>query len=430
MRAILHIDFDSFFASVEQQYNPLLRGKPLGVTAANGRTCIIASSREAKRLGIKTGSRTYEAIRVCPGLSLVKADFVKYFEVSKKFLNICKDYSPYVEMFSIDELFMDITSTEHLFEGSYGIISKIKKRIKEEIGEYITVSVGISYNKLLAKLASGLNKPDGVFEIRKSDVYDVYQKAKLTDVCGIGERIKLRLNKIGVYTLLQLRETPLSYLVFEFGKVEGQFLKNIGLGIDSSPVIPYTEAPEVKSVGRNYCLPKNEYDKRVVLQNLFELCEEVGIKLRRLNKKARTVGASLRGNINIGGRQTYSSYIDSGVEIFRACLVILRASPDIHRDESRSNNETMQQLNNKEYIRQISVWVSNLENKENIQQSLFDSARKNSLQKTIDAINERFGDHTIRNGFLLYADKLTTVPNGYMADKYERTRLANTSLYD
>jgi DNA polymerase-4 len=88
MGTILHIDFDSFFASVEQQFNPKLRGKPLGVTAANGRTCIIASSREAKRLGIKTGSRTYEAFKVCPNLSLVKADFVKYFEVSKKFLNI------------------------------------------------------------------------------------------------------------------------------------------------------------------------------------------------------------------------------------------------------------------------------------------------------------------------------------------------------
>jgi len=410
-RVILHIDFDSFFASVEQQENPLLRGKPLGVTAANGRTCIIASSREAKRLGIKTGARTYEAFKLCPNLNLVKADFIKYLEISKKFLNICKDYSPYVEMFSIDELFMDVTLTEHLFKGPYGIISKIKQRIKEEIGEYITASVGISHNKLLAKLASGLKKPDGMFEIKRGDIENVYQKAKLTDMCGIGERIKTRLNEIGIYRLIQLRNASLEALTSEFGNVEGHFLKGIGLGIDTSLVIPYTQAPEAKSVGRNYCLPKNEYDKRVVLQNLFELCEEVGIKLRRLNKKARTVGVSLRGNINVGGRQTHSIYMDIGLEIFRACNEILL------RQLAAQNDKT-------EYVRQISVWVSNLKDKENIQLSLFDSAKQNSLQKTIDKINDRYGDHTIRNGFLLYSDKLTTVPNGYMADRFERSKIA------
>ena len=142
----------------------LIWGKPMGVTAANGRTCIIASSREAKKLGIKTGARSWEAQKICPDVKLVPADFVKYFEVSKKFLNICKDYSPLVELFSIDEVFMDITPTVHLFNGADGIISIIKKRIKEEIGEYITASIGISYNKLLAKLASGLKKPDGVLK--------------------------------------------------------------------------------------------------------------------------------------------------------------------------------------------------------------------------------------------------------------------------
>ena len=417
MRVILHIDFDSFFASVEQQFNPLLRGKPVGVTAANGRTCIIASSREAKRLGIKTGSRTYEAFKVCPDIVLVKADFIKYFEVSKKFLNICKDYSPYVEMFSIDELFMDITSTEHLFGAVYNIVQTIKKRIRHEIGEYITASVGISYNKLLAKLASGLKKPDGVFEIKSIDVQNVYKKAKLTDMCGIGERIKLRLNKIGIYTLLQLRDAPLPLLISEFGNVEGHFLKNIGLAIDESPVVPYTVAPEVKSVGRNYCLPKNEYNKTVVFQNIYELCEEIGIKLRRLHKKARTIGISLKGNFSVHGRKTYQQYFDTGKEIFVACCSL--SYP--HSYPHLSSGST-------KYVRQISVWVSNLENKENIQESLFQNKRHDVLQQTIDVINDRFGDHTIRNAFLLYADKLTTVPNGYMADKYERTMLANESI--
>ncbi len=412
MQRIVHIDFDSFFASVEQQYNPSLRGKPMGVTATNGRTCIIASSKEAKKLGIKTGARSYEAFKACPDLILVPADFVKYFKVSKKFINICKDYSPTVELFSIDELFLDIAPTTHLFNGVFGIIDKIKKRIREEIGEYITASFGVSYNKLLAKLASGLKKPDGVFEIKPEDLDNVYKSAKLTDICGIGERTEDRLNKIGVVSLLDLRNISCDRLVVEFGKAEAQFLKNISLGIDDNPVVSYTTAPSIKSIGRNYCLPKNEYDKRKILQNTYELWEEISIKLRRLNKKARTLGFSFRGNIDIHKRKTYSFYFDDSKEIF-------------HLFESLLFDDKEMFFAKDSYIRQISVWVSALEEKENLPLSLFDdNFRRKRLLETIDSINIRFGDHTIRNGFLLYTDKLTTVPNGYLADRYERTKLA------
>ncbi|MDP2637808.1 MAG: DNA polymerase IV [Candidatus Levybacteria bacterium] len=412
-KIILHIDFDSFFASAEQQFNPKLRGKPMGVTAANGRTCIIASSREAKKLGIKTGTRSWEAYKLCPQLILVKADFVKYLQISKKFLNICKDYSPYVELFSIDELFMDITHSSHLFSGAYGIIEKIKKRIKEEIGECITVSVGISHNKLLAKLSSGLKKPNGVFEIDTSNLDEVYKNAELTDICGIGDRINERLNKIGIHNLMDLRKATLPFLVSEFGNCEGHFLKNVSLGIDDSLVNPYTNPVNIKSVGRNYCLPQNEYDKKIVMQNIYELCEEVGIKLRRLGKKARTIGVSLRGSFNIHGQKTCKEYFDTGKEIFSACL---------------SLSSSHLPGGNSVYVRQISIWVSNLENKINIPPSLFDSVKKNKLTCVIDEINEKFGDHTIRNGFLLYSEKLTTAPNGYMADKYERTKLAMENI--
>jgi len=411
-RIILHIDFDSFFASVEQQCNPRLRGKPIGVTATNGRTCIIASSREAKKLGIGTGSRTYEAKKICPELILMPADFVNYWQVSKKFINICKDYSPFVELFSIDEVFIDVTPTTHLFNGLYEIISQIKKSIKEEIGEYITASFGISHNKLLAKLASGINKPDGVFEITYRNIDEIYKSAKLTDICGIGERIKDRLNKIGVTTLLDLRNISHDLLVVEFGKAEAQFLRNISEGKDNSEIIPYTQAPEVKSIGRNYCLPQNEYDKRKILQNTYELWEEISIKLRKLNKKARTLGFSLQGNIDIHKRKTYGFYFDDSQEVF-------------HLFNNLLEDDKEKFFAKDSYIRQISVWVSSLEDSDNISLSLFDKDfKKSNVLKAVDKINDKFGDHTIRNGFLLYSDKLTTVPNGYMADKYERTKLA------
>lgn len=415
-KTILHIDFDSFFASVEQQNNPTLRGVPMGVTATNGRTCIIASSREAKKLGIGTGSRSFDAYQICPSLILVPADFIKYWEVSKKFINICKDFSPFVEVFSIDELFMDITNSSHLFGGPYALIEKIKKRIASEIGEYITISVGMSFNKTVAKLASGLEKPNGLVEIKREDLDKYYKSAKLTDICGIGERIKKRLNMIGIYNLLDIRNTPKWILEDEFGKVETEFLINVSKGEDNGEILPYFRGVDkVKSVGRNYCLPQNQYDKKVVLQNLYELCEEIAIKLRRIKMKGRTIGIYLGGKRSGSGRKTYKSYFFTSDDIFRATLEILS-----------ENGFSF----DKNYVRQIGIWVSSLEDEVNLTLPLFPSdEKKEELVRVVDTLNEKYGDHTIRNGFLLYADKLTTVPNGFMADKFERIKLASEYQY-
>jgi len=162
---ILHVDFDSFFASVEQQDNPSLRGKPVGVTATNGRTAIIAASKEAKKLGIPNVTRTFDAYTICPWLTVVPAHFIRYMEVSKQFLRICNQFSPTVEVFSIDEVFMDVTQTVRLFGSVSSLISLFKQKIAADVGPYITVSIGISYNKMLAKLASGIQKPNGIFQL-------------------------------------------------------------------------------------------------------------------------------------------------------------------------------------------------------------------------------------------------------------------------
>lgn len=410
-RVILHIDFDSYFASCEQQFDPTLRGKPIGVTAANGRTCIIAASREAKRMGVKSVTRVWEAQKVCPRIITVGAHFEKYWEITQKFLDICKDYSPYVELFSLDEVFIDITATQHLFGGRYKIIKTIKSRIEKEIGEYITVSVGMSHNKLLAKLASGMNKPNGFVEIKPEDVEDIYSKVNLTDFCGIGFRVEKRLNMIGIYTPLQLRKASLDTLIGEFKDVEGHFLKNLGEGFDPREVVPYYLPSETKSVGRNYCMPQNEYDQRVILQNVYELCEEVGKKLRKLNKKARTVGLYLGGASNNHGRKTTTSYVDSGNEIFRLCKILY--------DEWNLANLPYPEG----MVRQIAIWTGNLENTNNITLSLFDPPKISKVQDTVDALNQKFGHNAVRNGFVASGPNLKTVPNGYMADKWLRNEL-------
>ncbi len=419
-RIILHIDFDSFFASCEQQFNPALRGKPIGVTATNGRTCIIAASREAKKSGVKSPSRVWEAQQIVPDLITVPGQFDKYWEISKKFINVAKDYTPFVEVFSLDEVFMDVTKTAHLYKGVYPLIARIKQRLAQTVGEYITVSVGVSHNKLLAKLASGMRKPNGVMEITPENLDDVYSETELTDICGIGERIARRLHLIGVYSLFDLRNISFHTLHDEFGTVEATFLKNVGFGIDHSSVIPYYEASETKSVGRNYCLPRNEYNERIVLQNIYELCEELGIKLRRLAKKARRLGISLRGNTIYSARKTYTHYFDTGNDIFQGLMKLMNGNPKSYQ---------LSNFHNGDYVRQISVWVAFLDSSEGVPLFLFDEDnRKTKLFNTIDAINDRYGDHTIRNGFLLYADKLTTKPNGFLADKYEREQLRQEGL--
>lgn len=409
-RVILHLDFDSFFASVEQQYHPEFRGKPLGVTATNGRTCIIAASREAKRHGVKTGMNTYRSFVLCPSLLLTRANFNLYWEVSQKFISICKDFSPYIEIFSIDELFMDVTQTAFLFGGVEMLIKKIKQRIAIEIGEFITVSVGVSYNKLLAKLGSGMKKPDGVFYIKREDIEELYQQTDLLEICGIGPRILSRLNRMGIYTLTKLRKAPLLSLVAEFGNVEGHFLWNVGQGKNDELVRPYTALEKAKSVGRQYCLPENEYDERVILQNVYELCEEIALKLRRLKQKAKIIGINLKGSICVSAHKTSGIFMDTGKELFSECLSLMQNPASGFYTGIKEDR----------YVRRIGIWTGYLRDKNTLTPSLFSTqSKKENLIRTIDALNEKFGDHTIRNGFLLYADKLTTVPNGYGPGQYE-----------
>lgn len=407
-KIILHIDFDSFFASVEQQLDPQLRNKPIGVTAANSRTAIIAASREAKKMGVKGGSSWYEARKLCPQMILVPAQFTRYFEISKKFLSICRLYAAEIEVFSIDELFMDVTPTVKLFGTTEKLIKRLKLHIARDIGEHITVSVGVSHNKILAKLASGMEKPNGVTVITPQNVDSVYKTIELTDMCGIGPRIADRLHVMGVTTLLQLRTIPLSGLTAEFGPHAATFLHNVAWGKDETPLSHFGNGTETKSVGRNYALPKNEYDKRVILQHIFELYEEVGIKLRRLNKKARTVGLYLQGDTTGKLRKTVTIYTNSGKELF----------------EIVKSQGLFELLETFSYVRQISVWVGNLSDEKNIPTSLFDfGTKQQEIAQVVDNLNERFGDHTVRNGFLLHSEKLTTVPNGFLADRWERKEL-------
>lgn len=397
---IFHADFDSFFASCEQHFNPNLRNKPIGVTAENGRTCIIAASREAKKFGVKTGTRTWEAEKMCPEITFVKADFDRYLHITKKFVDIATLYSPLVEVFSLDEVFMDMTPVMHLHKDDvYSLIKKFKKQLADEISPVITVSVGVSYNKLLAKLGSGLNKPDGFMIIDRSNLEQIYKNTELTDICGIGERLKRRLNMLNVFTLLQLRDYPLRLLRKEFGNVCSMKLSSYAWAQDDSPVISFLEETSAKSVGRNYCLPKNENDQEKILKILYELSEEVARRLRIIHKKGRTLSLYLSGEKSMGERLTVSSYTDSGKEIFNLIMLL-------HKKWKW-----------KYMVRQIHISMGNLIDGKYSNIGLFENPKTDKVVSIIDKLNERFGNHTIRRGYTLDAPKLDTKPNGFFGDK-------------
>lgn len=269
---ILHLDMDSYFASVEQQTNPHLVQRPIGILKALGRSCVIAASREAKRFGIKTGTSIWEAKRLCPQIVFVPADFDKYLSTTKKLIEIGSRFSPELEVFSIDELFLDVSQTERFFGGVYNLAALIKKALKEEIGSLVTCSLGLSYNRLLAKLASEIKKPDGFFEITPANQDEILFQTRLSDLCGLGFRLEARLLNMGIRNFKQLRQIPLVFLEASFGPYWSIQLKKLSYGIDDLGLTSFHSLADPKTISRTFTLFKNTRSLLKIRQTLFNLC--------------------------------------------------------------------------------------------------------------------------------------------------------------
>ncbi len=411
---VLHLDMDSFFASVEQQGNPKLVGKPIGVIKGLGRSCIIAASKEAKKLGIKTGLSTYEAKAIYPKIIFVPADLDKYFSVTKKFIEICFRYSPDLEVFSIDELFLDVTKTVDLFNGASGIVREIKNAIKKEIGEQITCSIGISYNRLLAKLASTINKPNGVFEITLENRDEILFSAKLTDVCGLGQRLKEKLFNLGITNFKTLREIPIEYLTASLGPFWPKELKKLSFGEDDSLLTrigdPPAGGPKMKSVSRTFTLYENTTDLKTIRSTLRNLCEEAGWKAREIGMKGREVGVTVRGpastspsEVRRGGdykHRTLKYFIDDSKEVFEITW------------------QLFEKINWQGSVRFLGVWLGMLKPKNELTLNLFaEEKRKEKLTEAMDKVNKKYGELTIYPAVLLNGTKVKSEVNGFLGDK-------------
>ncbi len=410
-RTIVHIDFNSYFASVEQQANPRLRGKPIGVTGGDRmkRTVIGAASVEAKKFGVKTGMQIWEARQLCPRIILVRGDSDKYLETTKKFLAILKDYSPYLEVFSIDEAFIQIDRHVSISE-CRKIALEIKSRIKSEIGEWIRCSIGISYNKLMAKLAGSLQKPDGLVVIADlQEAVKVLDRIQLDEICGIGSRIKKRLNNMGIFNFNKLRQVPLESLLASF-KSYGKTLYDMARGIDESPLIPFYDKEEVKSIGHRHTIDHDSGDPEEIKQILLKLTELIARRLRVKKLVGRTVHCWYREALVFGpngekgfhgdSMQMTIAYTNDGIEIFNGCWKIF------------------QTIWSKAKIRMIGASISNLKSITPQNLSLLpESKKKEIMLKVIDKINDKFGEFTLQRGILLGSSEMRRKANPFLSDR-------------
>lgn len=386
-RVILHIDMNAFFASVEQQANPELQGKPVAVVGSGHRTVITTASYEARSFGVKTGMAIWEGKRACPELIIVVGDNKKYTHASRQMIAMLRQYTPLVEVFSIDEAFLDVTHSYALFGPPETIAAQLKARIRQELG--LTCSIGIAPNKLLAKLASDMQKPDGLTVIRPDRIRQTLESVAIGDLCGIGRKLERQLNLLGIKSCGQLGRFPEDLLSRKFGII-GPRLKQMGQGIDDSPVLATEGDEQVKSVGHSMTLRKDIDTRQEILRYLLQLAEMVGRRARRHGVSGRTVSIYIRFAdffTNIQKQTTLSSYSNLSSDIYRAAVGLLD-SMEISQP-----------------VRLLGVCLSNLEYREQ-QPSLFEEVRrKEQLTKAMDAVNDRFGDFKVTFGSMLNTEE-------------------------
>ncbi len=318
-RIIFHIDMNSYFASVASQANPFLRGKAFGVGGKPGtRGIIAAASREAKARGVKTAMNAYEALRICPELEIIHGDPRMYTEITNRFLRIFRRHTEEVEVFSLDEAFLDVTGWVRDVAGAVALAQQIKDEMRAELGDVLTCSVGIGPNKLLAKLGSDLKKPDGITVLDRTRVAALWPVLPVTELCGIGPRLGPRLEaRFGVRTAADLGAVSVDRLIDEFGPVMGYHLHLMGRGEDPSPVVATVAA--AKSYSHSYTLPRDLTDRDELRKILFALAEKVCRRMREDAACGRLVHAFVRyGDFTgEGGRTTLASPIDDGLALFR-----------------------------------------------------------------------------------------------------------------
>jgi len=288
MRKIIHIDMDAFFASVEQLDNPGLRGKPVAVGGSGERHVVAAASYEARKFGVHSAMPSVTAKKLCPDLIFVRHRFDRYHEISSKVFDIFREYTDLVEPLSIDEAFLDVTADRKNICSATLIARSIKKDIRERTG--LTASAGISYNKFLAKIASDIKKPDGIFIIPPEKAEVFIDNLPIEKFFGIGRVTAERMHKLGIHNGHDLRNQDLLSLIRNFGK-SGKFYFDIARGIDERPVETDSER---KSIGTELTYEKDLKTRFEIIAELYKLERELMERIERAGISGRTITVKVK----------------------------------------------------------------------------------------------------------------------------------------
>lgn len=379
---ILHVDMDAFYASVEQRDRPELKGRPVIVGGTpEGRGVVAAASYEARACGVHSAMPAGEAKRRCPQATFLRPRMAHYAEISGEIRRIFLRYTPLVEPLSLDEAFLDVAGTEPLHGSPESIARKIKDTIRTELS--LVASVGIAPNKFLAKIASDLEKPDGLVVVDPDGIQAFLDPLPVGRLWGVGRVTNKAFDRLGVRTIGQLRRLPADLLRDNFGH-SGEHLWNLAHGIDNREVIPEHQA---KSISHEKTFSKDLDDPELLHAWLQELSEQVASRLRRLGWKARTVQIKVRYDDfqTVTRAQTLPRATDVTEEIWRTATQMLTT-----RLPSRRLR-----------VRLLGVGVSGLGQKKQVQLDLFgdgDRERQSRLDEVADAVREKFGAASLQRG--------------------------------
>lgn len=398
-RAIILIDMNAFFASVEQLEHPEWRGRALVVTNGKQGTCVITSSYEARAYGIKTGMRLYEARRLCPDLIQVPSHPEHYVAASRTIMDALATLTPDIEVFSIDEAFLDVTRCQLLF----GTPEKIGRMAKELVLKVsgLQCSVGVSGDKTTAKYAAKLEKPDGFTVITPWEAKDRLRHVPVTDLCGIKSGIGGFLAKHGVKTCGDMEKVPISILAKRFGNL-GRRIWYMCQGADPDPV--HTQVANPKSMGHGKVMPPKTRHPQIIETYLMHMCEKLATRLRHHYFRAQHFFAGVRSNEWgwLGGVGRTIQPTHDGREIFRLGLFLLAQ----HWQGEPVDQIQVTALDPSAQGLQLDFLVEPDTNREQI-------------NEVLDDINDRFGEFTIAPAPLLFRSEMPNViapawkPNGH-----------------
>lgn len=351
MRKIIHIDMDAFFASVEQLDNPLLRGKPVAVGGSGPRSVVAAASYEARKYGVRSAMPSVTAKRLCPHITFVRGRFERYQEESEAIFSIFSRYSDIIEPLSIDEAFLDVTDDKTGVGSATVTANQIKTDIRRERG--LTASAGVSYNKFLAKMASEINKPDGIFVILPENALSFIDRLLVDKFYGIGKVTAEKMHNLGIHHGSDLRKWDEEALIRNFGKA-GTFFYYMVRGIDDRLV----ECESVrKSVGAETTFDKDLCKQFEIIAELYHVEEEVMRRIKDAEFRGRTVTLKVKFNDfrQITRSHTLNHYI-SDFKILHDEVTVLRKSLDLSKVKIRLLGVSISSLEGGERDLQLGLW--------------------------------------------------------------------------